>query len=179
VAGHSEGSLVGMMAAKDEPVKAFISLAGAGEPGEKIMTDQMKDKPEYIKINFHSIIDSLRKGKINPNVDPQLYALARPSIQQYLMSWCRYNPQVEIRKLKIPVLIVQGTTDLQVGVDNAQKLKNTARSNAVLILIRGMNHILKDAPPDSDKNMATYKDPTLPLDAQLVTSVVDFIKAQE
>jgi pimeloyl-ACP methyl ester carboxylesterase len=175
VAGHSEGSLVGMIASKDESVKGFISLSGAGEPGEKILTEQMKDKPEYIKNGFKTIIDSLRRGKIDPNVDPQLYAVARPSIQQYLMSWCRYNPQLEIRKLKIPILIVQGTTDLQVGVDNAQKLKSAAR-NGTLVIVTGMNHILKDATLDHDVNIASYKDPNLPLDSQMVTAVLGFIK---
>jgi len=175
IAGHSEGSLIGMMAAKDEPVKAFISLAGAGEPGEKILNEQMKDKPDYIKNNFKSIVDSMRRGKINPNVDASLYSLARPSIQQYLMSWCRYDPSLEIRKIKMPILLIQGTTDLQVSVDNVQKLKN-AKSNATLVLIRGMNHILKDAPSDKEANLATYKDPALPLDATMVTAILDFIK---
>jgi len=91
------------------------------------------------------------------------------------MSWCRRNPQLEIKKVKVPILIIQGTTDLQVSVDNAEKLKN-AKSNASIDIIRGMNHILKDAPADKDKNMATYKDPNLPLDAQMVTDIIDFIK---
>jgi len=175
VAGHSEGSLVGMLAVIDQPVKGFISLAGAGEPGEKIMTEQLKDKPDYIKNNFKQIIDSLRKGKINDNVDASLYSLARPSIQQYLMSWCRYDPTLMIRRVKMPILLIQGTTDLQVSVDNAQKLKS-AKSSATLLIVRGMNHVLKDAPIDKDANFATYKDPNLPLDTTMVQAILDFIK---
>jgi pimeloyl-ACP methyl ester carboxylesterase len=175
IAGHSEGSLVGMLACADEPVKGYISLSGAGQPAEKILTEQMKSQPQYIADGFKAILDSLRKGKITDNVDPALYAIARPSIQPYIMSWCRYDPQREIKKLKMPVLIIQGTTDLQVSVDNAYKLKD-AKSNAKLIIIRGMNHILKDAPPDKEQNLATYKNPDLPLDTTMVTAVIDFIK---
>jgi alpha-beta hydrolase superfamily lysophospholipase len=175
VAGHSEGSLVGMIACQGQDVKGFISLAGAGEPAEKILDEQMKSKPQYLQDNYHKIMDTLKRGKTNQEVDPQLYPVLRPSIQNYVMSWCRRIPQLEIKRLKIPILIIQGTTDLQVSVDNAEKLKN-AKSSATLDIIHGMNHILKDAPEDRDKNLATYKDPNLPLNAQMVTDIIDFIK---
>jgi len=174
VAGHSEGSLIGMLACHDEPVKGFISLAGAGEPAEKILTEQMKSQPGYASEGLKKVLDSLKRGKINPDVDPSLYSLLRPSIQMYIMSWCRYDPTVEIRKVKCPILIVQGTTDMQVSVDNATKLKS-AKSSAILLLVRGMSHILKDGPPEREANLATYKDPTLPLNTEMVTGVIDFI----
>ena len=174
VAGHSEGSLIGMLACHDEPVKGFISLAGAGEPAEKILTEQMKSQPGYASEGLKKVLDSLKRGKINPNVDPSLYSLLRPSIQMYIMSWCRYDPAVEIRKVKCPILIVQGTTDMQVSIDNAQKLKS-AKSSATLLLVRGMSHILKDGPPEREANLATYKDPNLPLNTEMVTGVIDFI----
>ncbi len=175
VAGHSEGSLIGMIACQDQPVKGFISLAGAGLPGEKILDEQMKSQPQYIQDSYHKVMDSLKRGKVQKNVDPQIYSVLRPSIQSYIMSWCRRIPQLELKKLKIPVLIIQGTNDLQVSVDNAIKLKD-AKSSATLDIIRGMNHILKDAPADKEQNMATYKDPNLPLDTQMVTDIIDFVK---
>ena len=92
----------------------------------------------------------------------------------YIMSWCRYDPAVEIRKVKCPILIVQGTTDMQVSVDNATKLKS-AKSSATLLLVRGMSHILKDGPSEREANLATYKDPNLPLNTEMVTGVIDFI----
>ncbi|GAA4923037.1 alpha/beta hydrolase [Mucilaginibacter defluvii] len=174
VLGHSEGSLVGMLAANDAPVKAFISVAGAGDPAEKILTEQMKSQPAYIADGFKRVLDSLKRGKTTPNVDASLYAVARPSIQNYIMSWCRYDPQREIKKLKMPVLILQGTTDLQVPVAQAEKLKK-AKSDAQLLIIPEMNHILKAAPADTKQNMATYSNPDLPLKPELVTGIVDFI----
>ena len=175
IAGHSEGALVGMLATTDEPIKGFISLEGAGYPGEKILTDQMKNQPQYMADGIKNILDSLKRGKINPNVDPQLYSIARPSVQFYMMSWCRYDPTQVIRKLKMPILLIQGTTDLQVTVDNGQKLKS-AKSNAYLMIIRGMNYVLKTAPADKEPNLATYKQPDLPLNTEMVTDIVDFIQ---
>jgi pimeloyl-ACP methyl ester carboxylesterase len=174
VLGHSEGSLIGMLAAQEAPAKAFISVAGAGESADKIMTEQMKSQPSYIADGFKRVLDSLRKGKMTPNVDPNLYFIARPSIQLYLMSWCRFDPARELKKLKVPVLLVQGTTDLQVNVAQVEKLKK-AKSDAQLLLIPNMNHVLKDAPADKEANMATYNKPDLPLKPELVTGIVDFV----
>ena len=91
----------------------------------------------------------------------------------FLMSWCRFDPQREIKKLKIPILIVQGTNDLQVNVSNAEKLK---KGSATLAIIPGMNHVLKEAPEDKQHNLATYNKPDLPLKPEFVTNVVGFIK---
>lgn len=175
ILGHSEGSLVGMMAAHDEPVSAFISVAGAGQPAEKIILEQMKSQPSYIADGVKTVLDSLRKGKVYDKVDASLYFIVRPSVQPYLMSWCRYDPAREIHKLKIPILIVQGNTDLQVKVDDAEKLKK-AKSEAIINIIPDMNHIMKDAPAERDKNLATYTNPDLPLKPEFVNAVVDFIK---
>lgn len=174
IMGHSEGSLVGMMASADQPVAAFISLAGAGDRADKILTEQMKSKPDFVQEAFKTIMDSLKRGKFTDRVDPSLYALARPSVQPYLLSWMMHDPIREIKKLKIPVLIVQGTTDIQISVADAEKLKK-AKSDATLLIIPGMNHVLKEAPADKEKNAETYKDPNLPLKPELITGVVGFI----
>lgn len=174
VMGHSEGSLVGMMASADQPVSAYISLAGAGDRADKILTEQMKAKPDFLQSAFKAVMDSLKRGKITDRVDPSLYAIIRPSVQPYILSWMMHDPIREIKKLKMPVLIVQGTTDVQISVADAEKLKK-AKSDATLLIIPGMNHVLKEAPADRDKNIATYNDPNLPLKPELVTGVVGFI----
>lgn len=177
VLGHSEGSLVGILAcgSTEDNVSGFISAEGAGESAEKILTEQMKAYPTILSDGFNRILDSLRMGKVQKKVDPQLYFIIRPSIQMYLMTWCRFDPQKEIKKLKIPVLIVQGTSDLQVGVAQAEKLKK-GKSGATLTIIPGMNYILKDAPDDKQQNLATYTKPDLPLKQEFVTGVLNFIK---
>ncbi|MCJ8209349.1 alpha/beta hydrolase [Mucilaginibacter sp. RS28] len=174
VLGHSEGSLIGMVASADQPVSGFISVAGAGQPAYYILKEQAKSQPDYISGRFSAIIDSLARGKTQDNVDASLYGVARPAIQPYLMSWMSYDPQRAIKKLKIPVLIVHGTTDVQLNVSNAEKLKK-AKSDAVLQIIPDMNHVLKQAPADRDKNLATYADPTLPLKPEFVSAVIDFV----
>jgi len=175
ILGHSEGSLIGMIAAKEGPVNGFISIAGAGEPADQIVIDQMKNQPDF-KGKFQKVLDSIRVGKIQKNVDPSIYFLARPTIQEYLMSWFKFDPSKEIRKLKIPILIIQGSNDIQVSIGEADKLKK-AKSSATLILIDNMNHVMKVAPKDAKANVATYSNPELPLHPQLIDPILKFIKS--
>ncbi|MCJ7811753.1 alpha/beta hydrolase, partial [bacterium] len=103
-----------------------------------------------------------------------LNSLLRPSVQPYLISWFKYDPQKEIAKLEIPVLIIQGTTDIQVSVQDAEQL-TSANQRAVKQIITGMNHIMKEAELDRVLNIQTYNQPDLPLKTELIKVIVGFI----
>ena len=92
-----------------------------------------------------------------------------------MIAWFKYDPAAEIMNLKIPVLIIQGATDLQTTVEDA-KLLSAAKPDARLLIIVNMNHILKEADLDRQKNMATYTDQGLPLKEGLTEKIVEFIK---
>jgi uncharacterized protein len=175
--GHSEGSLIGIVAAELTEVAGLISVAGAGKPADQILKDQLKTKltPQMLA-ETNILLDSLKAGYTVSHFDPALNMLFRPSVQPYMISWMKYDPATEISKLKIPVLIIQGTTDIQVSVDDA-KLLAAVKPDAKLLIIDNMNHILKEAPADFQANVATYQDPKLPLKDGLVKELIDFIKA--
>lgn len=180
IVGHSEGSLIGMVAAQRDPnVKALVSLEGTGRPAPVVIEEQLHAAgispamaSEVAQYNHE-----LLAGKTVASPDPALNGLFRPSIQPYLISWYKYDPAAEIAKLTIPVLIVQGTTDLQVGMIDANHLA-AANPRAKLVVIEGMNHVLKAAPADRALNLKTYSDPALPLDSQVVSAIADFLHAQ-
>ncbi|MDQ2679621.1 MAG: alpha/beta fold hydrolase [Candidatus Eremiobacteraeota bacterium] len=181
IIGHSEGSLLGMLAARRDPnVRAFVSLAGAGRNLATILDEQIRanpNNPPNILKEVESINASLLAGKTVANTDPLLAALFRPSVQPYVISEYKYDPAKEIAKLTIPVLIVQGTSDVQVGIADAKRLA-TAKPDATFVLIDGMNHILVDAPADRSQNIATYSDPSLPLNTKLIPTIAAFLKTQ-
>ncbi len=174
VIGHSEGSLIGMIASQTEKVNKFVSLAGVGEPAGEIIRQQLAAQPPIVLEQSLPIIESLEKGETVDTVPPMLSALFRPSVQPYIISWFKYNPQEELAKLDKPILIVQGTTDIQVTVDEAEKLMKT-NPNAEKQIIEGMNHILKDAVEDRNENILTYSQPDLPLKIGLIETIVEFI----
>jgi len=175
ILGHSEGSLIGMIAAEQTNVSAFISISGAGKSADKVLQEQLRDKlPFQLLSESNRILDSLKAGKTVSKVSSDLLAIFRPGIQPYMISWIKYDPAKEISKLKIPVLIIQGTTDLQVTVNDA-KLLSASKPDADLLIIDHMNHILKESDNDVNRNIATYSNPNLPLKSGLVEGIVSFI----
>ena len=174
VIGHSEGSLIGIMASQDNQVTKFVSLAGTGQRADKILREQLRNQPPSMAIQINGILDELVKGKTVDNTPPELNSILRSSVQPYMISWFKYDPQKEIAKLKIPVLIIQGTTDIQVTTNDANLLKK-GQPKARLVVVDGMNHILKQAPADRQLNIATYTQPDLPLKKELIDNLIPFI----
>jgi pimeloyl-ACP methyl ester carboxylesterase len=176
IAGHSEGSLIGMLAAKRCNPGGYISIAGAGRAAADILRTQLAGKlPPELATQSDAILKNLEAGKTTENTPPELFAIYRPSVQPYLISWFRYDPAKSIAALTIPVLIVQGTTDLQVGVDDAKRLA-AANPKAKLLLIEGMNHVLKEVPPDREKQIASYSNPDPRLAPEFLVGIVGFVR---
>lgn len=173
VAGHSEGSLISMVAAQQSPVAGFISIAGPGQNIADILKTQLAALPAELKTSAFEGIDLLKKGESIPSPNPALMSLFRPSVQPYMISWMKYTPSEEIKKLKIPALIIQGSTDIQVAESEATLLHQAA-PGSTLKVITGMNHVLKDAPADQMANMATYANSNLPLSKGLTDSIAEF-----
>ena len=174
ILGHSEGSLIGMIASQDVIPDKFISLAGPGVSMQATLKRQLADQPPYVLSMSLPIIEELEKGKTVDSVAPLLNMLFRPSVQSYLISCFKYDPAIEISKVQSPVLIVQGTTDIQIQVEDAKKLA-AANSNSELVIIEGMNHILKEADANRFLNLRTYGDPSLKLKQGLIESITSFI----
>src|SRR6266849_10800721 len=174
VLGHSEGSLIGMVAAQRMGAHAYVSIAGAGRPLQQIILEQVKSQlPDLLKA-AEDILDQLTAGKTVQSVPPALNVVFRPSAQPYLISWLRYDPVKEIVKLHIPILIVQGTTDTQVSLRDAKALVG-ANPAATLMLIDGMNHVLKTVPNEMDKQVSSYSNPTLAVAPGLISGISSFV----
>jgi uncharacterized protein len=178
IIGHSEGSLIGMIAAERIDIKKYVSLCGSGELISKTIIKQITDSkaPQEIINNCTVIMDSLKAGNLVKNVDPKLFNLFRPSIQPYMISWMKYDPCKEISKLTAPILIIGGTTDLQIDVKNAEALSKS-NPKSKLKIIENMNHILKNVPTIERKaNIQSYYVPDLALSEALSKTLIEFIK---
>lgn len=178
IIGHSEGSLLGMLAAERAPVDAYVSLEGAGFPIATVLRAQLQPKlqpyPE-LAAKAAAILEALSSGSTvdAADVPPGLMALYRPSIQAYLISWLKYDPRTEITKFKSRVTIVQGSHDVQVPVENGKALA-AALPSANFVLVDGMTHVLTD---DRATNLAgqlagAYADAARPLDTHLVRMLI-------
>lgn len=173
VVGHSEGSLVGMVAAQREKTDGFVSLEGAGRPAAVVLREQLTNNGAPVAM-FASILDSLTAGKTVDSVPPALAALFRPSVQPYLISWFRYDPAAELKKLPYATLVVQGTHDIQVSMDDANLL--AAAPGAKLLKIDGMTHVLKIGPADAPAQIAgVYTDPSVAIPPELISAIAAYV----
>jgi alpha/beta superfamily hydrolase len=175
IIGHSEGSLIGMNAAKN--ANGFISLAGAGRSADLILKEQLGAQPKQVQDLCFPIIDSLTAGKLVDNVNPMLNSLFRSSVQPYMISWFKHNPQQDIKQLKFSCLIIQGDNDLQVSISDSRLLADAKNINQ-LVIIEKMNHIFKIIDSgDRSANVAAYSNPDLPISIVLVEKVTKYINS--
>ncbi len=178
VIGHSEGAKLALMASKcGGCMNKIVQLAGAGRPMDAILKEQLKSQPEPVRDTCYSIIDSLKKGVSGIPVPVYLNQLFRPSIQPFLIADMQVNPADLASEVSVPMLIVQGTTDLQITLRDAMKL-SAANHEAELVVIEDMNHVLKFTESmDANVQLQTYSNPSIPLHAELVPTIAKFILA--
>jgi esterase/lipase len=174
IAGHSEGSLIGMVAANGT-VDGYVSLAGAGRPIDEVLSEQVAKNSPSMKEATNKNLALLKEGKTFESKNPLLATLFRESIQPYMISWIKYNPQNEIKKLTIPILIINGTRDSQVPPSDA-KLLHEANPKSELKIIENMNHLFKDVKSD-EENTKSYSDPKLPVVPELIDMMTTFINS--
>ncbi len=172
VAGHSQGSLVAMLVANQ--TDGFISLDGAGRSIDKVLLEQIANQAPFLEKDTKTVLDSLKQGKTVKNVPPMLLSVFRPSVQPFMISWMRYNPQTEIKKVTVPILLINGSKDIQVPVSDAELL-HKANPKSTLKIIDKMNHIFKEINGDITENRQSYTNPKLPVMSGLVKEMLDFI----
>ena len=175
VAGHSEGALIGMVAANGN-ANAYISIAGAGRPIDEVLLEQIEKQAPFLKEEVEKNLATLKSGNTFELKNQMLASLFRASVQPYMISWIKYNPQNEIKKMQIPSLLINGDKDIQVSVQDAQLLQQ-AQPNAQLHIIPNMNHIFKVIKGDDTENKASYTNPELPICVELTSIITTFIRS--
>ena len=173
VIGHSEGALIGMIASQSIADR-FISVAGAAEDYLTLIERQLSIQPPFVRSMSEPIIEKLKNKKLVDSVPPLLNSLFRADVQSYLIDASSYDPVEEISKLNIPILIIQGSTDIQIQVSDALILHKAAK-NSRLEIIEGMNHVFRQASDNRLLNLQTYGNPDLPIDSSMVSLVSEFI----
>ena len=180
--GHSEGGLVALAAAQKLPdICGLVLVSTAGRPLGEVLRTQLRANPANAPILAQAMaaIGSLEAGK---RVDvagmhPALMPLFAPQVQGFLINAFSYDPAKLIAAVAKPVLIVQGRRDMQVGVADAERLKEAA-PKAELALLPDINHVLKTVASDDPRaNASTYADPSLPLAPGVAEAIATFVAA--
>lgn len=177
--GHSEGgTMVSAAAAQSsDGICGLILIAAPGRSYSDLIREQLQANPANAPIlpEALSALDSLEAGqRVDPSgFHPSLQGLFNPAVQGFLMSLFATDPAELVKEAGLPTLVMQGTNDIQVPVADAERL---ADAGGELILLPGVNHVLKNAPEDRAGNLTTYGNPDLPLADTVIPSIVDFIE---
>jgi uncharacterized protein len=178
--GHSEGGLVALVTAQNNPRVCGVILAAS--PGRKlgdVMREQFKANPANAPIlpDALRVLDELGAGRtIDVSaMHPALQQIFAPSAQSFLIDSFATDPAKLAASLKTPLLIVQGGRDVQVTTADFDVLK-AAQPKAKLALFDAMTHTLKRADNASPAaGIATYSDPKRPLEPGLVPAILEFV----
>jgi predicted alpha/beta-hydrolase family hydrolase len=103
-------------------------------------------------------------------VPDKLKPLFRTSVQPYLISWLNVNP-VEALKTNTPVLILQGSSDLELNSEDPRKL-STSPKNVRVVMVSGADHDLKIKAAASGKTVIAE---ARPLSPQVATAIQTFL----
>jgi hypothetical protein len=171
LAGHSQGSLIAMLASKQESVDGVISLAGAGFPIDITLERQLLEQLDADSEEF-SVIRGLREGRLDPSMKSD--SILSLDKQEFLLTWMKYDPSTIISSLPCPALILQGSVDLQVDDGEFDRLTK-ASPQSLAVMIENMNHVLK--PVRSEKeNLSSYSDPAIAIEPRLVDAIATFVQ---
>jgi len=171
--GHSQGATVATIAGQNTKVDKVVTLAGPGRNIADVLKTQLSAQFITYKEELNSALDSLKDGFEISKYPPFLKGIF-DSNQPFLLSWIKFDPLEEIKKLNKEILIIQGDTDLQVTMEDAELLKEAVPA-AQLKIIKGMNHVLKSSTMDMTENMATYSNPNLPIHKSCLKAIYKFL----
>ncbi len=156
LAGHSEGGIIApMVAATDPALKAIALLAGPAYTGRRVLDFQLRGEAGRAATLSTSQRDSVQKS-----VAAMTDSLARATA--WMKYFVDYDPLVTARKVKQPVLILQGGTDHQVTPEQADTLVATfkASGNAKVTMKKfpATNHLFVPDPSGIPTGYTSLKD---------------------
>ena len=177
--GHSEGASLALIAARQgAPVAGVVHVSGLGRPLSEVMREQLSRQFDSATlVRYDTAMKQYLRGEQPADVPPQLAMLFVPVNRTFMRSLAAFDPPAAIRAVRQPVLIVQGETDLQATVADAERL-HAVRPDARLVVVAEANHVLKHI---ADRTLAgqgpTYTDPSLPIMPAVVAAIADWILA--
>ncbi len=169
--GHSEGGIIApLIAAEDPRLRAIVLLAGTAYDGRKVLRYQM---------GFGLRRDSALAGaRLDSAVDRAMLrvdtAAARDPWLRYFLT---YDPLSTARKVRTPVLILQGASDRQVSADQAPLLAAAFRAagnrDVTMKVFPDHNHLFLIDPTGDPANYG--KLPGYRIDAQVMGTLADWL----
>lgn len=201
VLGHSEGGVIApAVAARDKGVAFVVMIAGPCIRGDKLfvlqsaMTAKVYGAPDgYIakrKVFDQELYDAIiaapsesealdraralvAKGVADKLVDAnEAETLAKDDTTPWERYFLAYDPGPAMARLSVPVLVLNGSLDVQVPAKEnlaaaREALKKNA--NATVMELTGMNHLLQDAKTGAPSEYTDIEETMSPAALKIIT----------
>ena len=202
--GHSEGGIVApMVAARDSDVAFIVMMAGSGVPGDQILPEQVlqlalaagksKEKAEQAASQERAILGVVEKEKDAAVLQKDLREKLASEVPEAQMGaqisvltspWFRYfltyDPATALRKVKCPVLAINGEKDRQVSPKQnlpaiRHALTEGGNKNFEVLELPGLNHLFQTAKTGAVSEYSEIEETMSPL---AMKTIADWILKQ-
>lgn len=168
--GHSEGGLIApIVASRNSEVDFLILLAGPGVNGMEVLVEQTK---AILKVNGYS----------KKEIEEQLKALKNGELAGHSHPWMKcfldLEPAEYLKKVKQPILVLNGTKDLQVlhyqNLPAIKKaLKEGGNKSYKIHKLKGLNHLFQECKTGSPNEYFQIEQTISP---KVLKLMKDFVK---
>jgi uncharacterized protein len=187
--GHSEGTFIATHLAGDGAgVAGIILIAGGAQTGEDVLKWQATQLAKRVKgVNgwlvktlhidvvktYQKQVDKIKRSRKNW-YRQELFVKVNA---KWLREFLAYNPARDFPRIKVPVLAITGSKDLQVNPTDLERMSYLVKAPFEKHLIPGMTHILRSE--DGEPSISKYKEEIKkPLEPQLLEIVRHWLESQ-
>ena len=177
--GHSEGGLIApMVAASDPKIAAIVLLAGPGRPGSEISLYQLRqvldEQPGMTREEEEKKLAEQREVIKAVQTGGDLSKYPEQARLPWVKEYFTYDPIPTIRRVRQPILILQGALDRQITADQAGLLEQAARAagnrDVTVRVFPGLNHLFLPAKTGAFSEYSSLQTTSIPEEVLTVLS---------
>lgn len=175
--GHSEGAGLATHAAnRGAPVAGVVMMAGMGRSFSTLLREQMGRQLDSAGMaEFDRTLAAYLGGGAMPAIPAAFRVLFPLSARRFVQTENALDFAGEAHRVPVPLLVLQGATDIQVRVADALAI-HAARPDAEVHILPAASHMFVHAESaDPAAQAPGYTDPAAPLVPELVPLLVDFV----
>jgi pimeloyl-ACP methyl ester carboxylesterase len=185
--GHSEGAVIATrLAASGADVAGVILLSGTARPGEEVLFWQgeqavkgMGGLTGFLINALHIDVQRAQRKQFerikNSTKDWFRVQLIAKINAKWMREFLAYNPANDFPKIKVPVLAITGSKDIQVNPDDLHRMARLVQSEFEWHEVPDLTHILRTEA--GNPTLSTYREQVRwPVDNRVLQLISDWLK---
>ena len=180
--GHSEGALTATaLVGRGEPVAALVLLAGSAVPGTEVGRLQAERIIPTLPAPIPALVRMMRidldkhVASSHARLNATTGDIARVGLRRTNARWQReflaYDPAVDLRRCRVPVLAITGGKDLQIDPAQLDAIRAAVAGPITISRPPDVTHTLRRQ-PGRPSLLAYWKELRQPVDPDLLAEIV-------